>query len=131
MVEGQFVRSTTILPVADIDETLDWYDRVLGFKQTYVHGNGRRGEEQNFANYAIMKRDAVELHFILDEGGAVWTRAGTGHLSLTVHDVDSLFAEVKKTTATIARDLQKENWPARGFNLTDPSGNDVHLEQPI
>ena len=24
-----------------------------------------------------------------------------------------------------------ENWPARGFNLKEPSGNDVYSEQPI
>ena len=31
----------------------------------------------------------------------------------------------------IARQLQKENWPAHGFNLKDPSGNDVHIEELI
>ena len=31
----------------------------------------------------------------------------------------------------MTRELLVENWPARGFNLKDPSGNDVHIEQPI
>src|SRR5687768_801204 len=90
MTPAQFLKTTVILPVSDIYETVAWYERVLGFETRYVHGNGRRGEAEDFANYAIMGRDAVEVHFILDEGGPVWTRAGTGHLGLTVRDVNPL-----------------------------------------
>jgi catechol 2,3-dioxygenase-like lactoylglutathione lyase family enzyme len=78
-----------------------------------------------------MTRDAVEVHFILDEGGPPWTRAGFGHLGLTVRDVDAVYADVLARGILIARELQKENWPARGFNLLDPSGNEVHIEQPV
>ena len=131
MSEAQFLKTTIILPVGDIDDTLAWYERALGFRTTYIHGEGKRGEAEDFANYAIMTRDAVEVHFILDEGGPVWTRSGTGYLSLTVRDVDVVYAEVQSRGIPIARALQKENWPARGFLLTDPSGNEVHLEQPI
>jgi uncharacterized glyoxalase superfamily protein PhnB len=131
MSEAQFLRTTLILPVSDIYDTIAWYERALGFQSRYVHGGGRRGEAEDFANYAIMGRDAVEVHFILDEGGAVWTRSGTGHLGLTVRDVDAAYAEVKSQDIPIARELQHENWPARGFGLRDPSGNEVHIEQPV
>jgi catechol 2,3-dioxygenase-like lactoylglutathione lyase family enzyme len=131
MSEPQFLKTTIILPVSDIYETTEWYERMLGFATHYIHGSGRRGEAENFGNYAIMGRDAVEVHFILDEGGPTWTRAGTGHLGLTVRDVDAIYAEVKSRGIPIARQLQKENWPARGFTLKDPSGNDVHIEQPV
>ena len=130
MTDSQFLKTTIILPVSDIYDTIAWYEKALGFQSCYVHGNGRRGEAQDFANYAIMNRDAVEVHFILDEGGAVWTRAGTGHLGLTVRDVDAVYAEVQSRGIVIARNLQQENWPARGFDLNDPSGNAVHIEQP-
>jgi catechol 2,3-dioxygenase-like lactoylglutathione lyase family enzyme len=93
---------------------------VLGFETRYIHGHGRRGESEDFANYAI----------ILDEGGPVWTRAGTGYLYLRVRDVDATYADVKSHDVPIDRPLQHENWPARGFNINDPSRNDVHIEQP-
>ena len=83
MADSQFLKTTIILPVNDIYDTIAWYGKALGFQSRYVHGNGRRGEAEDFANYAIMNRDSVEVHFILDEGGAVWTRAGTGHLGLS------------------------------------------------
>ena len=77
MAHSHFLKTTIILPVSDIYDTIDSYGKALGFQSRYVHGNGRRGEAEDFANYAIMNRDSVEVHFILDEGGAVWTRAGT------------------------------------------------------
>jgi uncharacterized glyoxalase superfamily protein PhnB len=130
MADSQFLKTTIILPVSDIYETIAWYEKALGFQSRYMHGSGRRGEAEDFANYAIMNCDAVEVHFILDEDGAVWTRAGTGHLGLTVRDVDAVYAEVQSRGIAIARNLQQENWSARGFDLKDPSGNAVHIEQP-
>jgi uncharacterized glyoxalase superfamily protein PhnB len=131
MNRPQFLKTTTILPVADIYDAIAWYERALDFQTRYIHGHGKRGETRDFANYAIMAKDAVEIHFILDEGGPVWTRAGTGHLSLTVRDVDAVYADVKSRGITVTRELQKENWPARGFDLIDPCGNLVHIHQPM
>ncbi len=130
MADSKFLKTTIIPPVSDIYETIAWYEKALGFESRYIHGSGRRGEAEDFANYAIMNCDSLEVHFILDEGGAVWTRAGTGHLGLTVRDVDAVYAELQSRGFAIARNLQQENWPARGFDLKDPSGNAVHIEQP-
>ena len=130
MSEPRFLKTTTVLPVSDIYEAQEWYENVLGFQTRSIHGSGRRGEAEDFANYAIMCRDAVQLHFILDEGGPTWTRAGTGYLYLTVRDVDAVCADVTSRGIPLARELRRENWAARGFNLTDPSGNKVHIEQP-
>ena len=130
-MKPQFVKTSIILPVRDIYDTTAWYEKTLGMQTQYIHGSGRRGESREFANFAIMSRDDVAVSFILDEGGPVWTRAGTGYLSLTVRDVDSIYAEVKSRGVPIAEELAKLNWPARGFNIVDPSGNVVHIEQPI
>jgi uncharacterized glyoxalase superfamily protein PhnB len=121
--ETQFLTAIVVIPVDDIYNTIEWYERVLRFETTYVHGRGRRGETEDFANYAIMVRDAVMVHFILDEGGAVWTRSGSGYLYLKVNGVDTVYSDVMANGATITRGLEHENWPARGFNLKDPSGN--------
>lgn len=130
MSTPQFLSTTIILPVRDIYETVAWYERALGLQTRYVHGNGRRGEAEDFANYAIMSRDSVEVHFILDEGGPVWTRSGTGYLSLTVRDVDLEYSEVKARGISVLRELEKQNWGARAFSLEDPSGNQILIQQP-
>ena len=69
MGEPQFLKAQVVIPVSDIYKTTAWYERVLGFETRYIHGSGRRGETEDFANYAILGRDAVEVHFIMDEGG--------------------------------------------------------------
>jgi uncharacterized glyoxalase superfamily protein PhnB len=130
-MKPQFIKTSIILPVGDIYDTTAWYEKVLDMQTDYIHGEGRRGESRAFANFAIMSRDGVEVSFILDEGGPVWTRAGTGYLSLTVRDVDSIYAEIKSRGVPIAEELQNLNWPARGFDIADPSGNVIHIEQPI
>lgn len=131
MGDPQFLKTQVVIPVSDIYETTAWYERVLGFETRYIHGSGKRGETKDFANYAIIGRDLVEVHLIMDEGGPVWTRSGTGYLYLRVRNVEAVYADVKSQDVAISRELQRENWPARGFNLKDPSGNEVHIEQPI
>lgn len=49
-----------------------------------------------------MSRDAVEVHFILDEGGPVWARFGTGYLYFTVRNVDAVYADVQALGIPIA-----------------------------
>lgn len=130
MSTPQFLSTTIILPVSDIYETVAWYEHALGLQTQYIHGSGRRGEVEDFANYATMSRDSVEVHFILDEGGPIWTRAGTGYLSLSVRDVDLEYAEMKSRGVPIVRELEKQNWGTRAFLLKDPSGNEILIQQP-
>ena len=129
MSEKQILRTTTVLPVSEIRQSTEWYEASLGLETVYLHESEHEGEE---TNYAVMVRDGVQVHLILDEPpphNAPWTKAGTGYLSLKVRDVDAMFDEVRSRDVEITRGLQTENWGARGFNLTDPSGNAIHIEQ--
>ncbi|MDX1966693.1 MAG: VOC family protein [Planctomycetaceae bacterium] len=126
--DAAFVRTVTVLPVADIEESVHWYRQALGFEAVYLHTGDDDSEP---TNYAILRRGDVQFHLILDEPShrLSWTKAGAGYLYLFVRDIDATFAEVNSRGVPIARGLQTENWGARGFNLTDPSGNAVHVEQ--
>jgi catechol 2,3-dioxygenase-like lactoylglutathione lyase family enzyme len=125
---NQFLKTTQILPVNDIYETTSWYEKVLGLKTVYLHGEGRRGEVEDFCNYAIMVRDAVEVHFILDEGEHVWTRSGTGHLGVTVADVVSLFDDVQRTEAYLG--TRTEGIGRRVDSSSTIKRQRIHIEQP-
>ena len=121
--------SIPILPVEDICEAADWYNRALALETTYLHEGA---DETEATNYAILQRGDLIVHLILDEPpphSEPWTKAGVGRLYLKVRDVDQLFDEVRKSGIEVTRGLQTENWGARGFDLTDPSGNTVHIEQ--
>jgi catechol 2,3-dioxygenase-like lactoylglutathione lyase family enzyme len=136
MPTSRFLKTTVILPVKDIYDALAWYERALGFQTRYVHGKGRRGEAEEYANYAIVFRDAVEVHFILDESNGEsaaggWTRPGNGYLGLTVTDADAVHAAVHAAGVETDGPVRKLNWPARGFNLRDPDNNVIHVEQAV
>ena len=128
-MNSQFLRTVTVLPVDDIGVAAKWYKHALGLNTAYLH----EGEDDTEAtNYAILARDGVEVHLILDEPPphrTAWSHAGTGYLYLLVRDVDAVFEEVRSRGFPIARALRTEGWGARAFELTDPAGNSVHIEQ--
>jgi uncharacterized glyoxalase superfamily protein PhnB len=129
MTHEQFLETIVVLPVSNIEESTAWYREVLAFETVYLHEGDEEGEA---TNYAILRREGAVVHLILDEGPAdqnAWTKAGTGYLYLIVRNVDEVWAEVQSRGVRILRDLQTENWGARAFNLADPSGNVIHVEQ--
>jgi len=126
---AQALRTITVLPVRNIAEAARWYQESLGFRTVYLHEGDDPGEA---TNYAILQRDEVTFSLILDESPqheSSWTKAGTGYLYLIVSNIDEEYAGVQSRGAGITRELQTETWGARGFNLTDPSGNEIHVEQ--
>ncbi len=108
-------------------QTREWYERVLDFETTYLNSDPVEDPE---GNYAILKSDSAELHLILDEMNDPsaerdhpWTIAGTGYLFLIVCGVDAVFERVQAQGIAIRRGIETEDWGARAFQLTDPSGN--------
>ena len=127
MSASQFVRAQLLLPVSDMKQTREWYERALDFETTYLHSDP---VEDPDGNYAILKRDSAEIHLILDEMNDPsaerdhpWTIAGTGYLCLIVGGVDAVFDRVLAQGIAIRRGIETEDWGARAFQLTDPSGN--------
>lgn len=128
-MNSQALRTITVLPVRSIEEAAEWYRETLGFITIYLHEGDEPGEA---TNYAILQRDEITFSLILDESPAhesAWTNAGTGYLYLIVSDVEAEYADVQSRGVEITRELQMENWGVKGFNLQDPSGNEIHIEQ--
>jgi len=107
--QPQLLRAITVLPVSNIADAAEWYRKALGIETVYLHESDNEDEPPPHEQ--------------------PWTKAGTGYLYLLVRDVDAVSAEVCASGVSITRGLQTENWGARGFNLTDPSGNAIHVEQ--
>lgn len=123
------LRTITVLPVRNIEEATEWYREALGFITIYLHEGD---EPEEATNYAILQRDEITFSLILDESpehDSAWTKAGTGYLYLIVSDVESEYADVLSRGVEFTRKLQLENWGVKGFNLKDPSGNAIHIEQ--
>ena len=119
---SQSVRANLVLPVSDMNEAREWYERALSFDIVYLH---TCPPEDTVGNYAILKRDGAEVHLILDEPPRdhPWTTAGTGYLFLVVRGMEDVFEQVRARGVEVTRGLVRESWGARAFQLTDPSGN--------
>ena len=123
------VVSIPVLPVADIHKATGWYEKALDLTTAFLHEGDQEGEA---TNYAVLRRGDFVVHLILDEPPPYelpWTKTGTGYLYLKVGDVDKMFNDMESRGVDITRGLETENWGARGFNMKDPSGNAIHIEQ--
>lgn len=139
MMAGRWLRTLPVLPVRDMEMAIAWYEQALQLRTVYRHAGDLPTEP---TNYAILTRDGLHIHLILDESPSqndnahadgleapAWTTAGTGYLYLLVQDIDECHLEVQSRKIEISRELQTEIWGARAFNLVDPSGNVIHIEQ--
>ena len=112
-----------ILPSRNLANTLDFYRR-LGF-DGFVHSQG---------GYAILMRDALELHFTLHR--ELEPEKSTGCCYIRVSKVESLYAEF--TRANLPREgiprqdaLENKPWGFREFAVVDPDGNLVRIGQVV
>ena len=130
MTKPGFVKAVLVLPVADLKSSRAWYLHALGFETVYVHADPIEDPD---GNYAILRRDTAEVHLFLEEEPPEhpWQQAGTGYLFLIVKDVDAIFEQVVRSNVTVTREIRRESWGARAFQLTDPSGNRILVAEEI
>jgi catechol 2,3-dioxygenase-like lactoylglutathione lyase family enzyme len=128
MSQPNFLRAVLVLPVREMKEARTWYADTLGFETVYLHDDP---EDDPEGNYAILRREGAEVHLIRDEPPREhsWTTAGSGYLFLLVEGIDALFAQVTGKGIEIRRGIVEEDWGARAFQLTDPSGNLIRIAE--
>lgn len=106
------------LAARDGHALIDYLVDTLGFTRVAVYTDGDRVEHAELA---------------WPEGGGVmvgsekpgWARkAGASGLYVVTQHVEELYEQVRAAGATIARELQHEDYGNHGFTVTDPEGND-------
>lgn len=103
------------LSVQDMDREVEWYSRVLGFKET------KRLERPNMLN-VNMQNANMRIDLIKYPGSSrtpadpVYLQQGWAHLALTVPDVKAAVAALKALGADV-----------KGNALRDPEGNEMEI----
>ena len=97
-----------ILPARDLDEAAAFYRR-LGFREIGRH-----------PNYALLKRDAAELHLWLCDDRRI---AENTACYLRVDDLDTLHRDLAAAGSERATAPHAKPWGMREFEIWDPSGN--------
>jgi catechol 2,3-dioxygenase-like lactoylglutathione lyase family enzyme len=115
-----FGRIAAAIPVSDISEALDFYRGILGMSVTFTNGDP--------VGFAILKRDAAELHLTLVRG-----HKGGSHNAahLLVDDATSLFDHLTSHDVRIVKGLRDAEYGLRGFVFADPDGNRIDVGQRI
>lgn len=109
------------LPMSNKTATRAYYQQ-LGFEDI-----GRT----DYAEYLIMRRDAVELHFFLHPSLDPFTN--DGQVYIRTDAIDELYRDVQQRGVAIHPNapLQDKPWGQREFALLDPDHNLLTFGQSI
>jgi len=108
-----------------LEESLDFYERLLGFRRDFVY--------EGF--YAGVSRDRAVIHLKcapkLDAERA--HRRSGEHLDayLVVLGIDDLHAELVARGAPITRPLERRPWGTRDFTVEDPDGYILRFSETV
>ena len=111
-----------IVPIADMDRSIRFYNEVLGF-QTAMQS----------AEYSILTREGASLHLTMaaDESVLEVTR---GHMSfyLEIRGIETLWEHVFAFKERYKiRDLSDREYGMREFHILDPDGCLIFVGEPI
>lgn len=122
MTRARLTGVTPRLPVADLDRTVAFYTRVLGFRVSVLW-------PERAPTFVILDRDAVSLGFFTPDAHRGPVTVGTADLYLGADDVLGLHAAI--------RDQVKVEWGPevffygrREFALRDPDGYLLIFTEP-
>lgn len=121
----KFKAAVPVISTSDVRGSIDYYRRVLGFREHFVFGNP--------PVYAGVERDGVLLYLTHDPTMAEMLRTHALHpdIFLWVQDVDRAFAEHRARGATIIEAVSNRAWDARQYVLEDPNGYRLKIAEAL
>ncbi len=124
----QLLRSASYLPVADVEKSAAYYERILGFQCEYAAGTPPQ--------FAIYSRDALAIMFRkVESPGLICPsekQGGTWDVFFWVSDVRALHAELKANGATIVYGpLVQQHYHMEEFAVRDLDGHVLGFGQDL
>jgi catechol 2,3-dioxygenase-like lactoylglutathione lyase family enzyme len=125
---AQLLRSAPYFPVADLDQSVDHYEQVLGFQRDYVGGNPPQ--------FAIMSRDGLPIMLRLvttpEQISPNEKQGGTWDAFFWVRDARALHAELQASGAEIAYGpVFQDAYHMEEFAVRDREGYVLGFGQPM
>lgn len=108
-----FSHSATILPVADVLSTAEYYRDKLGFEITFLWNDP--------PDYAVLKAgEGVSIHLSKSNTGP----SNTGHIAVYIfaHNVDALYQAYQERSVSIHTPIGDRDYGMRDFDIKDPNG---------
>lgn len=106
------------LPVSNLREAVEYYERQLGFQIAMEMPGG---------DYAIVERDGIAIHLFEDDAGS----HSPGGVHIFTADLDELHAELLQRGARMSQGIERKPWGNRDFRVKDTSGNEIKFTEPL
>lgn len=121
----KFKDAVPVVSTSDVRATIDYYIRVLGFREHFVFGDP--------PVYAGVERDGVLLYVAHDPRMAALLQSSGLHpdIFLWVQDVDGMFEEHRQRGAKIIEGISDRPWDARQYVIEDPNGYRLKIAEPL
>lgn len=114
-----------VLTVQDIQASIQWYERTLGFETGYVNRDG--GDEATATwNYALLDNEGMQIH-LCKTTPADATLSSASNCYVYVDEIQNLHARLADMGADVT-DLQQMPWGTECW-LHDPDGNRLVLSE--
>ena len=104
------------IPVANLSDSLGYYERQLGFKVVI---------EMPERDYAIVERDDIAIH--LFQQSRAHSRVG---IHVFTDKLEELHAELEKRGAHLTQGIEMKPWGNRDFRIHDLSHNEIKFTEP-
>jgi catechol 2,3-dioxygenase-like lactoylglutathione lyase family enzyme len=115
--------SATILPCANLEESISFYREKLGFRLTFTW--------EDPVSYAVLKLgDSISIHLVSKDPNHITC---TLHTSVCIfsHDIDALYLEYKNRDVPISNPLALQEYGMKEFDITDPDGHILAFGQEV
>jgi uncharacterized glyoxalase superfamily protein PhnB len=121
----KFKSAVPVISTAEVRATVDYYSRVLGFREHFIFGDP--------PVYAGVERDGVLLYITHDPKMVATLQSAKLHpdVFLWVEDVDEWFEEHRRRGAKVIEEASNRPWDARQYVLEDPNGYRLKIAQPL
>ena len=110
---SNFSHFASILPVDDIQKSIQFYRAKLGFELTFSWNEP--------VDYAVLKRGGVSIHLSEKRDDFQASKTHTA-LYIFVEDVRKAFEEVQSKGVPIKTPLELRDYGMEDFDIVDPDG---------
>jgi uncharacterized glyoxalase superfamily protein PhnB len=112
--EELFSHCASILPVTEMERSLHFYEKQLGFKINFTWNDP--------VEYAVLKRGEVSIH-LSKIGDCAEQTLERSMVYIFVYDVDLVYQEFLQKKVLINTPPADQPYQMREFHLSDPDGH--------
>lgn len=125
-MKTKFLHVNPILPSADVERDIKWYDEKLGFRCTY---NSGVYEDSKPLNYAVLSRQDIFIHMQFQYPEDLAKMRGF-QIRIQVENITPIFEEFK--AKGVVKELRMNTpWGTSEFGFYDLNKNGIFFYEDI